>query len=98
MFMQGVINMFRYCVDNDLAKNISLDITTNGTRKQGKVLKMLTEFKTLDVNFSIDGIAQSHDYIRYPSKISEILQHYKEYQQIAKTTILMTVKCITFLK
>jgi len=92
MFMQGVINMFRYCVDNDLAKNISLDITTNGTRKQGKVLRMLTEFKTLDVNFSIDGIAQSHDYIRYPSKISEILQHYKEYQQIAKTTILMTVQ------
>ncbi len=92
MFMQGVINMFRYCVDNDIAKNINLDITTNGTRKQGKVLKMLTEFRSLWINFSIDGIADSHDYIRYPSKIKEILKHYKEYQEIAKTSILMTVQ------
>ncbi len=92
MFMQGVIKMFQYCVDTDIAKNIALDITTNGTRKQGKVVRMLTEFKDLWLNFSIDGIANSHDYIRYPSKINEILKHYKEYQQIAKTNILMTVQ------
>ena len=92
MFMQGVIQMFKYCVDNDLAKNIAMDITTNGTRKQGKVLKMLNEFRKLNISFSIDGIAESHDYIRYPSKIKEILVNYRGYQEIASTSLLMTVQ------
>ena len=101
LFMQGVIKLLRHCVNTGLSKNINLDITTNCTRQRGKVVNMLGEFKSLTLCISLDGVKTSHDYIRYPSNIKDVLKNYNEYiklveekysNRISIVNILMTVQ------
>ena len=37
LFMQGVIKLLNWCVESGISKQLHLDITTNGSRTQGKV-------------------------------------------------------------
>lgn len=87
-FMPGVVKLLKYCVDNGHT-NLRLDITTNGTRMQGKVLKWLEQFKRVDIQFSIDGIGYTNDYIRYGSKWDQISAAYKQYLNMNVVTHLL---------
>lgn len=91
-FMPGVIKLLKYCVDNNNT-NLHLDITTNGTRMQGKVLKWLTKFKNVDIQFSIDGIGYTNDYIRYGAEWDKITAAYQQYLDLKiNTHLLATVQ------
>tara|TARA_B100001971_G_scaffold201658_1_gene214653 strand:- start:1395 stop:2711 length:1317 start_codon:yes stop_codon:yes gene_type:complete len=101
LFMPHVIKLLKHCVDTGISKKIILDLTTNGTRRRGKVFNMLTQFRELILNVSIDGTGPAHDYIRFPSTIKEVAQNFEDYtkelihhgrQYRAQTNILMTVQ------
>jgi organic radical activating enzyme len=64
-----------YCIKNDLAKNITLEYNTNGTTLNKNLLDQWKHFASVVVCFSIDGMDDIADYIRYPSKWSVIKQH-----------------------
>ena len=62
---------------------------------------MLTQFRELVLNVSIDGTGSAQDYLRFPSTIKEVAQNFEDYtkelihhgrQYRAQTNILMTVQ------
>ena len=62
--MPGVIKLLNWCVDTNNT-HLHLDITTNGTRTEGKVLKLLKKFNSVSIQLSMDGIGITNDYIRH---------------------------------
>jgi len=91
-FMTGVIKLLKYCIDTNNT-HLHLDITTNGTRMQGKVLKWLEQFKNVDIQFSIDGVGYTNDYIRYGADWTKLSAAYKKYLGMSvKTHLLATVQ------
>ena len=53
-------------IDNGSSKNISMNLSTNGTIFNASLMdKMLTNFKKVGINISIDGIGKHFDYIRH---------------------------------
>ena len=61
---------------------------------QGKVLKWLKEFRSVDIQFSIDGVGYANDYIRYGAEWDKIAPTYKQYLNMegVKTNLLCTVQ------
>jgi sulfatase maturation enzyme AslB (radical SAM superfamily) len=87
-FMQGVIKLLKWCIDSGNT-HLRLDITTNGTRMQGKVLNWLKEFSSVDIQFSIDGVGYTNDYIRYGSEWPKLVTAYQQYLESGFTTNLL---------
>ena len=91
-FMPGVIKLLRHCIE-DNQTHLHLDITTNGSRMQGKVLRWLESFSELDIQFSIDGVGYTNDYIRYKADWKALDSAYKQYLTMpVRTHILSTVQ------
>lgn len=63
-----LMNVFRRLVDDGMASNIILRLTTNATRLTDEWIELLREFKSLLIGISIDGIGYSYEYIRAPAK------------------------------
>jgi sulfatase maturation enzyme AslB (radical SAM superfamily) len=60
-------------VKHQKSKNITLDLNTNGTLITREKMDFLSDnFKFVYIKASIDGIAQVNDYLRYPSKWTEL--------------------------
>ena len=87
LFMPGVIKFLRWCVESGNT-HLRLDITTNGTRGKGKVINWLEKFDSVDIQYSIDGIGYTNDYIRHPSKWSVIESNYQMYREIPTVNML----------
>ena len=60
------LNAVDYAIKNDYAKNIVLDLTTNGTKFNTDLLEKISHFKYCRFRISIDGTNKVYDYIRYP--------------------------------
>jgi len=90
--MPGVIKLLRHCIE-DNQTHLHLDITTNGSRMQGKVLRWLESFAEVDIQFSIDGVGYTNDYIRYKADWKALDSAYKQYLTMpVRTHILSTVQ------
>ena len=63
---------FLYFIDvaiqKDVAKNMTLFITTNGTKFSKKLVDKLNNFKKIELILSIESIGDNYEYIRYPVK------------------------------
>mgnify|MGYP006244693511 FL=1 len=86
LFMPGVLRLLKYCVDNNLT-GIYLDITTNGTRLQGKTFRLLDNFKYMDIQFSMCGTGYTNDYIRTGADWQQLVQAYKAYTARVNTRV-----------
>ena len=84
--MPGVLRLLKYCVDNNLT-GIYLDITTNGTRLQGKTFRLLDNFKYMDIQFSMCGTGYTNDYIRTGADWQQLVQAYKAYTARVNTRV-----------
>lgn len=59
----------QYLVDNDLAKNISLNYATNGSLFEDRWFEeYFSKFKHVAIMFSADGVGDTFEYVRYPAK------------------------------
>lgn len=73
---------YRICdalIEADLAKNIILGTTTNGTIWDSRLLSIIPEFKAFHLGLSIESVNPLNDYIRYPSKVSEVLSTFQRF-------------------
>ena len=61
-----------YLKEKDLAKNINLDFNTNCTQNPDRLIETFDIFRSIEIMFSIDGFKEVNDYIRFPSKWTEI--------------------------
>ena len=76
--------LLKFCVDKGYAKNIGVHYNSNGTQLPNEALEEIwPHFKTVDVQFSIDGIGEQFEYQRHPAKWDkalEVLQAFKNKQ------------------
>lgn len=65
------------CVHEGVAKNIRLHYNTNGTvTPTQKMLDIWQEFGYVDIMFSIDGIKEKFEYMRYPAKWNDWITNF----------------------
>lgn len=67
--------ILQHCIDNDLAKDITLWITSNCTKlkyKKYDLVKMLREFSNVELTGSVDAYGERANYMRYPSKWDDV--------------------------
>lgn len=76
--------LLKFCVNKGYAKNIGIHYNTNATQMPTDALENIwPHFKSVDVQFSIDGIGAHFEYQRHPAKwktATEILQTFKNKQ------------------
>ena len=83
------------CVDRGYAQDINIKYNTNGT-VWPKQTKLWNHFKSVNLDFSIDGIGEQFEYMRYPAKWSDVQQTLAKAKEFRLTypNMLMTW-CIT---
>lgn len=73
MIHPDFLKLMDMLIDIDIAKNISLDVFTNCSWiPRDKFLNRLVKFKMVKISLSVDGIGETNDYIRTPSKWSVV--------------------------
>lgn len=65
-------SILQWLVDEGHSKNVILRYNSNGTELPEHLIKLWEQFKLVKFNFSIDAYGDKNDYIRYPSKWTEI--------------------------
>lgn len=65
-------------VDNGQSKKIILSYNINATIIPQRIISVWEHFKEVKIGYSIDGVGRVNDYIRYPSKWSQITQNIKK--------------------
>ena len=87
--------ILRICVEKGYAKDIELHYNTNGTTWP-KEIDLWKHFKEVNLSFSIDGIGERFEYMRFPAKWDEVvanMQKAREFNLVNKNMSLSW--CIT---
>jgi MoaA/NifB/PqqE/SkfB family radical SAM enzyme len=94
-----IIKLLHVLSNNSIAKNLSVWITTNGTQYTDKIFQTLQLFKQVKLIFSIDGTGTTNDYLRFPSKWSDIVDNVKKFRTLNNATyqISFTVQNLNIL-
>jgi MoaA/NifB/PqqE/SkfB family radical SAM enzyme len=82
------LDVLDVAISEGYSKNITLLITTNGTKFVDAVLKRLLHFKGLDLNVSVDGINEVYNYIRFPFKWEKWCERFEEFLTFADSNQL----------
>jgi MoaA/NifB/PqqE/SkfB family radical SAM enzyme len=113
MMIKKQWEILQYSVDQGYAKNQSAHFNTNGTIFKKEYVEILKNFKNVAISFSIDGIGNHFEYIRYPAKWPETenimetwLENTKDFPNFELevcfsyqiTNVLGYVKCATWAK
>ena len=72
-------SLLNYAIEIGASKNIVLRFNTNVTRLKEQWLNLLPHFKRVVATLSIDAFAEQNDWIRNPSKWSEIKENVRRY-------------------
>ena len=64
--------ILQFMVDEGYAKNCCIRYNSNGLTLQDNLFPLWSHFKEVTFNFSIDAYGNKNDYIRYPSKWTDI--------------------------
>ena len=76
-----VLALLDTAIAQGYSKNIELNLTTNGTKFNRRLLDKIAQFKTVKFNISVDGYGSVYDYIRYPFKWEKWLERIDEIKQ-----------------
>ena len=79
--------------DKGRAKDISLSYNTNGSIFPEQHIDLLSQFKDVQVFFSIDGVGERFNYIRHPGKFEDVMENYNKFKSVPgiRTNIFYTV-------
>ena len=82
------LQLLDYCIDNNLSKNITLELHTNATKFSNSNVQRLNKFKHVNVTFSIDGTNKIYEYTRYPFSFSILENSIKNFfKHVKKHTV-----------
>jgi len=87
-------------VDNGYSKDLKIKYNTNGTIWDESQIDLLSKMRIADVAFSIDGIGERFEFMRYPAEWSVVeshLQKAKEWSKIKDTNIFTICYTISIL-
>lgn len=69
--------LMEYLIEHDYAKNIHLKTSTNLTNISKKFIALISQFKVSEIFCSIDGTEKYQEYLRYPSRWSQIKKNFE---------------------
>jgi organic radical activating enzyme len=74
-FMSKIVEEYvKTMIEKDIAKNVEMQIITNGTFSLSETWKKaLSEFAHIELTFSIDGTDDNYDYIRTGAKFEDVI-------------------------
>ena len=72
LYIESFYTICEALIKADLAKDIIIGTTTNGTVYSDRLENIISEFKACHLGLSIESVTSLNDYIRYPSKVSEV--------------------------
>ena len=82
MYVKDVQRMFSHAVQSGNSKDIDVYINTNGTIYSEEWIDLLSNFRSVRMAFSIDGVGDSFDYIRSGANWESVVENFKKYQQL----------------
>lgn len=82
LYSKKTEKILSWLVGNEFSKNIVLNFYTNGTFFNNKILENLSKFKLVDIQFSIDGIEENFEIIRWPAKWNDVLENINNYKKL----------------
>ena len=85
--------LLRYAVENDYAKNIEIHYNTNGTVFPESA-ELWSNFKHVEIAFSIDNVGDRFEYERYGAKWEEVQENIAKFNQMRSSKI-STQLCTT---
>ena len=74
----------------ELHKELTLEITTNGTTCNNKLLDMLKKFKHVQLIFSVESTDAVNEYLRFPSKWETVEKNIGEFLTLPNATYQLT--------
>jgi len=80
-------NILSWLVEKNFSKNITLNFYTNGTIFDDTLLVQLSTFKLVDIQFSIDGVEENFEIIRWPAKWVDILNNINNVKKFSNIII-----------
>jgi len=96
MLLDKVFDILRHSVETGQSRNQSLHVNTNGTIWNQEYIDILTQFKQVNIDISIDGIGPHFDYIRYGETWATVEQNLNRYQELAKNNANIAICiCVT---
>jgi sulfatase maturation enzyme AslB (radical SAM superfamily) len=79
LYEESFYNICDQLIENNLASNMIIGTTTNGTIFNPQVQKYIENFKQFHLGISIESVTKLNDYIRWPGKIDEILKNINKF-------------------
>ncbi len=76
--------ILKIAYEKDVSKEIELHYNTNGTHLPLNALQVWKYFKQVNISFSIDGIGNQFEYMRYPAKWNEVESNFEKFLQISE--------------
>ncbi len=81
MLMKKQWEIVKKSAELGYSKNQSLHYNTNGTIFKPEYLDILKNYKTVSIQFSIDGIFDMFEYLRYPAKWNRVYANIIKYKK-----------------
>lgn len=84
--------ILEFIVETGNAKNCVLRYNSNGLELPEKLFELWKHFKEVKFNFSIDGIEERNEYIRYPSKWKQVVDNLERLDD-TPDNIIVNIAC-----
>ena len=96
MLLARLFDILGYCADAGIARDQRLHVNTNGTIWNQRYIDILTQFKEVQLDLSIDGLGPQFDYIRYGETWETMQENVQRYRKLAQDNpnIILRV-CVT---
>lgn len=73
LIQPGMIRLLKWMVRTRLSTSVHIRLTTAMTvNPSDELLALLSQFKSVDINLSIDSVGENYQYVRWPAKFSKI--------------------------
>lgn len=95
LYLESFYTICERLIDAGLAKNISIGTTTNCTMYNPKLERIIRNFKHVHLGVSVEAFHPINDYIRWPSKISEVNDIINQFLELRQQTNLHLALRIT---
>lgn len=87
------IRVLEKFVEWDLAKNITLDISTNGSVISKEILKLISSFSQTDLYISLEAVGDLYNYIRGGDKfnLNQLSENILQFRKAQNVTLMFAV-------
>jgi hypothetical protein len=89
------ISLLSALVDDNSASHIELRYHTNGTKIPHALFDIWGRFKKVTIWFSIDGIGDSFNYLRYPANWDKVSDNILKFKKLQETLVNLDLRVIT---